>query len=370
MSTRLVWIVPANYDVPEERPLCFDLSEHCRRILRQELSQRPYSYGFVHALRNFDPERITRARIILPEIRWWDGQGTEHDAAKDVVGAYCEEAILACPTMLKEANLGCSKSVAFIECEFTFEAAELGALHAEKGFEYVELYQQCLSIAKEIGAMFRAACHLTFHCEYAIVPSIEAQRGGLVVFSASGQCECVSERASEFAYPVVFLKDALPAFSDLLESLSRVWHLPLWPLFRFLRALDAEYVQMESFLDLLYALEGLFKQNASSQSIKLACAILTGASRAEALEAIHVLSCAYAMRNKIVHDGVFYTGMEHVKVGGKEVLSQQVFWDLKRIVALMLRVALGKLLADKKMAHLRIIFDDVIQRCFPQTPAQ
>jgi len=162
----------------------------------------------------------------------------------------------------------------------------------------------------------------------------------------------------------VFLKDSLKDFINLLEILSSIWHLNLWPLERFVKAVNSENITMENLLDLIFSLEGLFDKNVSSDFVKHCCIVLTSGSKREANKNRDILKKAYKIRNGIVHGSRVYNGFEEVVVNGKKILSQELFFFLKPIIAKMILFTIKKINKNSKLKDLRINSDDMIERIF------
>ncbi|GMA65824.1 hypothetical protein GCM10025859_63370 [Alicyclobacillus fastidiosus] len=188
--------------------------------------------------------------------------------------------------------------------------------------------------------------------------------GGLFEIESLGGIRASELTTAEFTFPVIFDSKTLGVFSNLLKQLSEKWHLNLWPIYRLCKAVNKEYVEMDSFLQLIFAFEGVFDKNASSDFMKLAVQILLASSRKEANEYRETLDRAFNMRNDCVHGSMSFSGMESVRIGNRNVLSQGVFWPLKRIASGMILVAFKKLIANPNMKNLRIVADDVLDKIF------
>jgi hypothetical protein len=124
---------------------------------------------------------------------------------------------------------------------------------------------------------------------------------------------------------------------------------------------------MENFLDLLFALEGLFSKSTSSEFIKIACSTLLEKKKNKAMKNLETLNIAFKLRNDLVHGGIGLTGMEEIKIGGKTTLSQDIFWDLKSIVAGAIMWTIEKLHKNNDMKNLRISPNDLINKIYDKT---
>lgn len=367
MSTRLVWLVPTFYEIESENYLKYDFLNHSREILANKVWERKYSFGETYSLQELAPENIKKAELILFPYHWTSGEDSlASRRIDDAIKQYFDISYEGFPEIRKQAKIGCSRNIALFDFEFVFNLEGVSNNRFEWKDDFLNSYFRCIGIVKEIGALFRAACYLLFHCVFPIIPSLKSPEGGLIQICSQGKYYSSAEITSDFNYPAAFIPEKISYLQTTINILSKYWHLSLWPLFRYLKALSGTYIQMENFLDLLFSLEGLFDKNASSDFIKLACSVLASESRAEAIHTLDFMDCAYRMRNDIVHGGISYNGFEKVKIGGKEVLSQTVFFELRRIVSKMIGFALAKLLTHKEMRNLRIINDDILNVHFSE----
>lgn len=173
-----------------------------------------------------------------------------------------------------------------------------------------------------------------------------------------------SSPCATHTYPVILEPESTKDFETVFQLLADRWHFPLWPVHRFLKALPDQIADVEGLLDLLFSLEGLFEKNASSDSMRLTCAILCSQQISNAKKVDENLKKAFLIRNEIVHGGKSFTGLEKHKASAGEKISWEIFWDLKTIVAGMIRLALDKLAASPDMRNLRILSEDVLARVF------
>lgn len=77
-----------------------------------------------------------------------------------------------------------------------------------------------------------------------------------------------------------------------------------------------------------------------------------------------LLDLAYRIRNDIAHGERSYDANDLVKLEGKEIRAQMVYWKMKSIVAVMLIKAISKLIDNEGMKNLRFTTDDFINLAF------
>jgi len=257
-----------------------------------------------------------------------------------------------------------------IEAEFGFKSEVPKSINERDeppSIEFVEIFQRFVAFAEEVGALFRATTHLMFHSDYPILPSManRSQGGGLIYVESNNKWLFDLWSTATYTFPAVYMESHLEEFEASLDLIANLWHFSLWPVHRFLKALNTEYIEMENLLDLLYALEGVFPKNASSEFIRVAAALFLSNNRKETTEINEVLKQAFQIRNDIVHGAQHYTGMERVKLEGKEVISQKVFWKVRRIVAKMIIIAIQKLVRTQGMRNLKINVQDLLEKMYP-----
>lgn len=367
MGTRLVWIVPAFYDLTDaaDKPLRFSLLRIARKILKNNVWERKYNFGNTSSLSRIKPNSITKANIILPPYYWISSiDYSDKRRIRKIINNYCKDIFKNSTDVVDKSNVDCGRSIVVFDFEFSFDVNGISQNRSEWKIDFVESYDMLTALVEEIGAIFRAACYLIFHCKFPIMPSLRSQEGGLVHISSFGKTYFCVKPTRNFNYPAILTKNEIHLLRKMLSILSKVWHLNMWPLFRYLKSLSGTYIPMENFLDLMFALEGLFDRSTSSDFIKLACISIIKKDKKEAIKSLGTLTTAFRMRNEIVHGENSYSGMEKVKICGKEVLSQEVFFNLRKIVAEMIVTALFKLVKNEKMKNLRINHNDIIDTIF------
>jgi len=365
MTTKFLWVLPAFYETPTNDALIFDLTEHGKKILENKVWERGFDYGYTASLKNLDPNSLTYIGFtVSPLVRGAYAASKSENIIRDVVGRVPDNT-----NLLAHVNLSWPRNFLIIEGNFKFETEIPKSIvdHDEPvPTEFIETFHRLVALMEELGALFRASAHLMFLSDYPIIPSManRHQGGGLVYMESQDKWIFDPWGTAVYTFPAIFIKPDLEYFNSMLALMADIWHLPLWPIHRFLKALNAEYIEMESLLDLLFALEGLFPKSASSDFIRVASALFLGKNRKESHQINEALERAFQIRNEVVHGAQYYTGFEKVNLEGREVLSQQVFWKVRRIVAGMTQEAILKLRRTEGMRNLRITTQDVLERVF------
>ena len=365
MNTEYRWIVPAYFEQGNLEKLEFDLLDEIKTILSNSPWERKFEYGFSIGLKNTSKESIKKAKATLyPNIR---NGIINSERIKSIIIQHCGEFSKPYNNVFDKANLSKSDFDGLLVFEFEFdEEVEIPKSENDFNEKFVELYHRYKAISDEVASLFRASLHLVFHCEYIMIPSMQSEGGGLIQIKNSKQSYYNINKSSDFKYPVVFNNDknTIDFFNSFRKLLSTKWHLNLWQIKRYIKALNDEYIDMENILDLIFSLEGLFDKNTSTDMIKLSCSTIIGKDKKSATKIYDTLSLAYRIRNEIVHGSVSYNGMEKIKIEGKEKLSQSLFWKLKEIVMAVMLYAIFKLNSNSQMVNLRITHDDILSEIY------
>jgi hypothetical protein len=365
MHAQLVWLVSSCYWTPDDLDIVLDMTRHVRSLLTNKVWKRDFSYAFLDPPKCLDGASVVSARatimanppsnkphvVTLAEVR-------------KILATHC-----GCNPpgngMLNEGGMHRARNVTLIDVTLDFDVpvvpwSDGSARFASEDSERIKYDMICL--AEEVGALLRAAIHLTFS-GYATVREQaprHLQGGSLMCLKCPGQSEFWPRLVSDFTYHAVFTAPQMEDFRNRLDALADVWHLPLWPIHRYLKAHSGEVVEMDSLLDILFALEGLFDRT-SPDFIKLACSLLLSSTRNEAVEVHDVLRQAFKMRNEIVHGGKHYTGYEEVNLKGSPEHSCELLGRVRTVVSKMIDVALHSLRARPQMHYLHIDWQNVME---------
>jgi hypothetical protein len=363
------WVVPCYFTEEKHKvdPIIFDLTPHIKTIFKNEVWNRKFSYGFNTGLKNTDPDEIKKATVkIFP--RFISGAVYE-----DRIASLVEKECGKLPPHLKLKNYkewSYRLGLAIIETEYEPGIKKLPSKKDLTGDfpyynkEFIEAYHRHIAVLKELSAFFLAALHLTFPTQSFIMRDDNPVNDGFVQFTSGRQSYGSKIATNAFMHEILIQPSKQQNIEYNLSGLAAVWHFDLWPLKRYLDAVASDQTSMDHLLDLIYALEGLFDKQASSDFIKTTCLLTLCANQKEAKKLKSLLDLAYRIRNDIAHGGRSYDPYDWVSLDGKEILAQQVYWEMKGIVAIMIVKATSKLLHNKEMRNLRFNTDDFISMAF------
>ena len=355
--TTFTFVVPAWYVTKSDDDLIRDCTKIVQSMLKNEVWTRGFDYGYSGALKGVKPDDILKVQVTVTKLKEQHcGQSLAATIPRFVPGFKKSQARKLLWTGWRQNYL-----VTTIELARSFNESDKSNL----SMEYVSTFHQAVAINKEVSALIKAALQLVFHCTHLPMHSSEERRAfGLVFIKSGGGLHVESSPSTTHTYPAILEPESTSDFEFVFQLLADRWHFPLWPVHRFLKALPDSFADVEGILDLLFALEGLFEKNASSDFMRLTCAVLCSQRVSNARKVDEILKKAFLIRNEIVHGGKSYTGLEKHKASTGEKISWEIFWDLKTIVAGMIRLALEKLAASPDMRNLRILSDDVLARVF------
>ncbi|HYF32819.1 MAG TPA: hypothetical protein VD993_16960 [Chitinophagaceae bacterium] len=366
MATISRWVVPCYFTEEDlkTKPIVFDLTSHLKKMLVNEVWRRKFNYGFGKALKKTSPDDIKSATItIFP--RFISGYVNEA-RIQELIHEYFGRL----PTYLKIRNYkDWSHQIGFavIQTEYLSTTTNIPTkkdLTAEVlpnyEMEFIEKYDQHLAVLKELSSFFLATLHLCFPSESFMMRNHNPINDGYFQIQSGRRTYASRVSTNAFMHEILIETSKMSNVETSMNSLAEVWHYDLWSLDRYLRAVESDQISMDNLLDLIYSLEGLFEKSTSAEFIKTMCVLNLCNSRKEARAMRNLLDLAYKIRNEIVHGGISFDPFDKVKLEGKEILAQSVYWKTKTIVAQMLIKAISKLLNNKDMRNLRFNIDDFI----------
>jgi len=370
MTTFSRWIVPCYFTEKSYKtdPIVFDLTGHLKLILNNEVWNRKFDYGFSPGLKNTNPSEIKNASIkIFP--RFISGYVNEK-RIPELIEQICGKL----PNYLKIGNYkNWSHHIGFtiIEVEYYNKTSNIpskkdltGNIITNCDIEFIENYHQQLAVLKELSSFFLSGLHLTFPTESIMMRTDSPLNDGFFQIK-SGQKNYASKVVTNtFMHEILIETNKIKTVEINLSGLASVWHYNLWSLKRFLNAVESDQLSMDNLLDLLYALEGLFEKNTSSDFIKSMCLLSLCKTKKEAIKMKNILDVAYSIRNDIAHGGQSYDPYDRVKLEGKDILAQMIYWKMKTIVAAMIIKAISKLINNHNLKNLRFNTDDFINLTF------
>jgi hypothetical protein len=365
METVTRWVVPCYFTKEDLKthPIAFDLTSYLHAFFINEVWKRKIEYGYPGGIQNTDPAHIKKATITIWP-RFFSGI-VNQKRLSDIIETTCGKM----PAYLKNNSykswpyrIGC----AIIEIEYSAATSDIPTRKdlARRYFpdikmEFIEAIDRHIALLKEVSAFFLASLHLTFPSESTMIRNDTPLVDGFFQVICEEEIYCKPLFTSSYMHEVFVETSKLHNLKSNLEGLASVWHLDLWPLRRYLIAVESDQISMDNLLDLIYALEGLFEQNASADFIKTMCVLQLCDNKKTAKQTRDLLNIAFRMRNEIAHGARYYGVFEHVKVSGKEVLAQSIFWQMKAIVAFMIIKAISKLISKPDTKHLRFNEDDL-----------
>lgn len=359
------WVIPCYFSDEKLKtdPIKFDLTNHLRTILSNEVWKRKFSYGFQTGLQNTDRENIFRAEITIYP-RFISGF-VEEDRLQTIIEDRCGKI----PTYLKISNytdweyrLG----LAIVEVEYKKEVAiipieeDMAVFMPRWNMDFIAIYHQQIAVCKELAAFFLAALHLTFPTTSVAMSNDQPVNDGFFQTVSEGRIYCTKIMTDSFMHEILVERSKAALINSNLNAIAGIWHLNLWPLKRYLTAVESDQLSMDHLLDLIYALEGLFGKNASADFIKLSTVVSLTSTRKDAVKMKKLLDVAYRIRNEMAHGNFSYDLFDHIEIEGREVLAQDVYWKMKSIVANMIGKAIAKLIPHPDMRNLRFNEDDLL----------
>lgn len=225
--------------------------------------------------------------------------------------------------------------------------------------DFLRTYHLHVALLKEISSIFLASLHLTYPTRSIMSWNDNPVNDGIFFISSGRKKYLTKLNTDSFMHHILINKNRLGDVQTNIDRLSSVWHLNLWSLKRLLISVKSNLISMDNLLDLMYALEGLFEEKTSSDFIKMFTVVSLCNDKKDAKRTKEVLDKAFRIRNEIAHGSSFYDGYEKLKIEGKEILSQDIYWEMKVIVIRMVINAIKKLKSTKGMKNLNFKSDDL-----------
>lgn len=370
MATISRWVVPSYFTEEKHKTdqLTFDLTAHLKLMLENEVWNRKFDYGFSTGLKNTNLKEIKSATIkVFP--RFISGHVNEK-RIPELIENVCGNI----PTHLKvKSYKEWAHQIGFsvIEIEYNTKTKNIPSKkdltdeyipHFE--MEFIEKYHQHLSVLKELASFFLAGLHLSFPTQSIMMRNDTPLNDGFFQIKSGSKSYATKVASNAFMHEILIETSKKSNIEINLKGLASVWHFDLWPLKRYLTAVESDQVSMDNLLDLIYALEGLFEKNTSSDFVKSMCILSLCKTRKDAIQMKSLLDVAYRIRNDIAHGERSYDPYDYVKLEGKETLAQMIYWKMKAIVAVMMVKGISKLLNNPELRNLRFNTDDFINLTF------
>lgn len=371
MSTISRWILPCNLSSSKDTldPITIDLTEQLKTLLLNSVWERNIKYAFDTGLKDTDTKNIKSARIIIYPVFH---QGTvDIERLDKIINKHCEE-IPAYLELNSYKNWHYTNGLVIIEAKY-YSITE--NIPKEKDFKnyypnieisFLEEYDRHIAVVHELKSLFLAALHLSFPSTSVASKLNIPLNDGLFQIKTNNDNYVTKLPSNSFLHAVKIEVDEIKSFKSNLDEISKVWHNNLWGIKRYLKAVESNLITMDHLLDLLYAFESLFAKNVSTDLMKITCIVYLSSSKIESLKLKNILDCAFKIRNDIVHGGKYYDVYESVKIGGKEVAAQKIYWDMKIIVARLIIKALSKMINTKGMKTMSFSFEDILDKIYPK----
>lgn len=369
MSTKSKWVVPCYFAEKklQTKPIEIDLTKHLKLFLSNEVWNRKFDYGFSSGLKNTEQENIKNAKIIIFP-RFISGYVNEKRNVESIE-KYCGKL----PAYLKINNYKNWKyRIGFAIIEVEYDKAVDDILPSKEEFKnitynenFYKTYSQHKAVLTELSSFFLAGLHLSFPTSSFMPFDNNHINDGYIQINSNKKVFANTNCSDAFMHEVLIESDKIENVLMInLERLSSVWHLNLWPLKRYLIAVESDRITMDNLLDLLYSLEGLFQKNASSDFIKTFCTISISKTKHKAIELKELLDIAFRIRNDIAHGERSYDAFDIIKFRGKEIQAEEIFWRMKTIVAIMITKCISKLICNPEMKNLKFNENDLLEEIY------
>lgn len=370
MTTISRWVVPCYFTDEKHKTdqLTFDLTDHLKLMLKNEVWNRKFDYGFSGGLKNTNPNEIKSATIkVFP--RFISGYVNEK-RIPELIEKTCGKI----PTYL---NVKSYKEwphqigFAVVEIEYNTETKNIPSkkdliedYYPNFEREFLEQCSKYQAVLKELTSFFLAGLHLSFPTQSVMTRNDTPLNDGFFQIESGRKVYATKVSTNALMHEILIETSKTNNIDINLKGLVSVWHYDLWALKRYLNAVESDQISMDNLLDLIYALEGLFDKSTSSDFVKTMCVISLCKTRKDARKMKNLLDVAYRIRNDIAHGERSYDPYDHIKLDGKETLAQMIYWQMKGLVANMMIIAISKLLNNEDMRNLRFNSDDFINLVF------
>ncbi len=101
-------------------------------------------------------------------------------------------------------------------------------------------------------------------------------------------------------------------------------------------------------------------------ALKMTCVLHLSSNKKQAKKLKGILDLGFRIRNDIAHGERSYDLFDKVKIEGKEKLAQDIYWNLKVIVAQMIIIATSKLITNPDLRNLKLNEDDFLKLIYKE----
>lgn len=374
MGTTTKWIVPCYFTTDASHNIVIDITDTAKTIIKNKVWERKYKYhdGSIQLLQNITPEDILQAKVeIFP--KYPNGAGVRFaNELSQHVETQCEEKIHSYFKTNNYKDWNNTLGVATISVDLNYSRFKTIPTKTQiQNDDFKDFIDDCrlhTALLKELAYFFLAAVHLTFPSK-SIMGWNENHINDGIFYIASGRRRYINPlKTDAYTHEVLINQGGIQRLNTNLHHLSKNWHFNLWSLRRFLVSVHSNRVNMDNLLDLMYALEGLFDKNVSSDFIKVfVFTRLSNQDKKKAKNLKSLLDTCFKMRNEMVHAGRYYDADEEIKLAGETVPADDIYWKMKEVVAVMIILAIAKLNTQKNagMKNLKFGNDDLFDSIFP-----
>lgn len=367
MSTKLQWIVPCYFDTDDssDDEIILDITDDIKHILTLNISEKKVEYGFNYGLKTFVSDEVEKVLIkILPKFR---SGFVETNRVQNYVFNNLGMIYSYFNVDNNYKNWHYSTGVVIIETQLTRKTLipsrdQIKNLNSIP-YDFIQSYNQYKALQKEISFLFLSALHLTFPTT-SVMGLNSVFDGGIIHFKSKKRNFYEDLKTDVFMHHVLITKSRIINLKDNLSGIAKVWDCNLWSLKRYLISVESHVEDMDKLLDLVYAMEGLFEKNASTDFMKLFCIIHLTKNKNDAKKMKGILDAVFKIRNEIAHGGSHYRGYEYIKLNGKDVLSQDLYWEMKVIVSQLIILGINKILNNKEVRNLNFKIDDLYDKIY------
>jgi hypothetical protein len=226
------------------------------------------------------------------------------------------------------------------------------------------------ALAEELVALFWTAAYLVYWQQDADIPILNQSHfcSGVSFLTSDDETFRESRPLTPYAFPVVFTDDQIDSLGGRIEGLSEVWHLPMWPLHRFILAHNRPWPDMECLLDLVFTLDGLFRAQTASSTMKWVISGVLAESQADADWIEEVLTQSFRTRNRIVHDSQYFNWTDPIEFLGETVPHLHLLLALRRLVTRILLFVFERPSEDRGAVDFRLRASDLVERLRESLP--
>lgn len=356
-------IAPCRFTTSEysDSPLIYNFTEHFKRIISNEVWNRSYDYGYSESLKLLKADEFKSIRVTIYPKRL--SGYIDHNRHKVYIREHCgeiDESFLSINTTEFDDHTG----LIVLEIELSDELD--GMINTGDPFssEIIGEYHKLNAVLKETSAFLLSGLNLLFPTNSLLMDDEDPISDGFIQIKSQGKEYLQKYKSAKFTHQILIDDQKREDLDFVFDMLSKTWHKNLWPLRRYLIAVESSKVTMDNLLDLTYALEGMFKKNTSSDFIKLIVCVQFSSNKEQAVKMKSFLDNVFRLRNEMVHGGKTFSQIDPVKINGKEILASKLYWEMKGIIATLIVRALPKLVNNIDQMSISYTANDIWDKIY------